>query len=287
MRDLNYQLKKLCERNRDGSHGTRHKRAWILSSVADQLHELGYRQMQVTSLKQKHVEALVKLWLNQKLNPGTIKNRMAALRWWAEKVGKHSVIAKSNAHYGIMDRRFVCAESKAKDINQEQLSRITDAYTRFSLRLQREFGLRREESIKFIARYADKGDHLLLKPSWTKGGKARQVPIHTAAQRQLVNEVAAFTGSGSLIPADKSFIQQQRIYVRQVMNAGLNRMHGLRHQYAQRRFEELTGFQCPVAGGPARNALTRAQRELDQEARRVISRELGHERPQIATVYLG
>jgi len=287
LRDLNYQLKKLCERNRDGSHGTRHKRAWILSSVADQLHELGYRQMQVTSLKQKHVEALVKLWLNQKLNPGTIKNRMAALRWWAEKVGKHSVIAKSNAHYGIMDRRFVCAESKAKDINQEQLSRITDAYTRFSLRLQREFGLRREESIKFIARYADKGDHLLLKPSWTKGGKARQVPIHTAAQRQLVNEVAAFTGSGSLIPADKSFIQQQRIYVRQVMNAGLNRMHGLRHQYAQRRFEELTGFQCPVAGGPARNALTRAQRELDQEARRVISKELGHERAQIVSVYVG
>jgi len=287
LRDLNYQLKKLCERNRDGSHGTRHKRAWILSSVADQLHELGYRQMQVTSLKQKHVEALVKLWLNQKLNPGTIKNRMAALRWWAEKVGKHSVIAKSNAHYGIMDRRFVCAEAKAKDINQEQLSRITDAYTRFSLRLQREFGLRREESIKFIARYADKGDHLLLKPSWTKGGKARQVPIHTAAQRQLVNEVAAFTGSGSLIPADKSFIQQQRIYVRQVMNAGLNRMHGLRHQYAQRRFEELTGFQCPVAGGPARNALTRAQRELDQEARRVISKELGHERAQIVSVYVG
>ena len=287
MRDLNYQLKKLCDRNRDGSHGTRHKRAWILSSVADQLHELGYRQMQVTSLKQKHVEALVKLWLNQKLNPGTIKNRMAALRWWAEKVGKHSVIAKSNAHYGIMDRRFVCAESKAKDINQEQLSRITDAYTRFSLRLQREFGLRREESIKFIARYADKGDHLLLKPSWTKGGKARRVPILTAAQRQLVDEVAAFSGSGSLIPADKSFIQQQRNYVRQVMNAGLNRMHGLRHQYAQRRFEELTGFQCPVAGGPARNTLTRAQRELDQEARRVISKELGHERAQIVSVYVG
>ena len=186
-----------------------------------------------------------------------------------------------------MDRRFVCAESKAKDINQEQLSRITDPYTRFSLRLQREFGLRREESIKFIARYADKGDHLLLKPSWTKGGKARRVPILTAAQRQLVDEVAAFSGSGSLIPADKSFIQQQRNYVRQVMNAGLNRMHGLRHQYAQRRFEELTGFQCPVAGGPARNTLTRAQRELDQEARRVISKELGHERAQIVSVYVG
>lgn len=287
MRDLNYQLKKLGDTNRDGSYGTQRKRAWLLSKIADELHDLGYRHMRATSLKQKHIGVLVKHWFERRLSVGTIKNRMAALRWWARKVNKHSVIANSNAHYGIVERRFVCPESKAKDITDEQLSRISDPHTRFSLRLQREFGLRREESIKFTARYADQGDHLLLKPSWTKGGKARQIPILTESQRQLVNEVAAFTGSASLIPADKSFIQQQRIYVRQVMNAGLNRMHGLRHQYAQRRFRELTGFDCPLAGGPARTALTNAQREIDQEARRVISRELGHERPQIVSVYVG
>lgn len=287
MRDLNYQLKKLCDRNRDGSYGTQHKRAWILSRIANQLHELGYRQMRVTSLKQKHVEALVKLWLEQDLSPGTIKNRMAVLRWWAQKVGKHSVIANSNAHYGIMDRRYVSAESRAKDIVAAELERITDPYTRLSLRLQREFGLRREESIKFTARYADRGDHLLLKASWTKGGKARQIPILTESQRQLVDEVAAFAGSASLIPADKRFVQQLRVYKRQVMNAGLNRMHGLRHQYAQRRFGEIAGFPCPHAGGPTRTTLTSAQRELDHEARREISRELGHEREQIVSVYVG
>ena len=287
MRDLNYQLKKLGERNRDGSYGTQHKRAWILSRIANQLHELGYRQMRPTSLKQKHVEALVNLWHEQNLSPGTIKNRMAVLRWWAQKVNKHSVIANSNAHYGIMERRYIRTESRAKDIDDAELERITDPYTRLSLRLQREFGFRREESIKFTACYADQDDHLLLKPSWTKGGKARQVPILTEAQRQLVDEVAAFAGSASLIPADKSFIQQLRVYKRQVMNAGLNRMHGLRHQYAQRRFREITGFDCPHAGGPTRTALTSAQRELDQKARREISRELGHEREQIVSVYVG
>ena len=72
MRDLNYQLKELGERNRDGSYGTQHKRAWILSKIAKQLRELGYRQMGVTSLKQKHGEALVKLWHEQDLSTGTI-----------------------------------------------------------------------------------------------------------------------------------------------------------------------------------------------------------------------
>ena len=44
--------------------------------------------MGANSLKPKHVQALVELWLNQQLSPGTIKNRMSCLRWWAEKVNK-------------------------------------------------------------------------------------------------------------------------------------------------------------------------------------------------------
>jgi site-specific recombinase XerC len=287
VRNLNYQLKELVKRNRDGSYSTQSKRGFLLSQIANQLQHLGYRRMSATSLKRKHIQALVDHWLRQGLATGTIKNRMAALRWWAQKVNKHSVIAKDNDYYGIERRRFVCESSKARDINSEQLARVTDSRTRLSLRLQREFGLRREESIKFIVRYAHRGDHLALKPSWTKGSKARCIPINTDAQRQLLDEIAEFAGGGSLIPADRSFIQQQRVYVRQVMNAGLSCMHGLRHQYAQRRYQELTGFACPVAGGPARSALSYAQRHLDQQARAVISRELGHEREQITVAYLG
>ena len=287
VRDLNYQLKQMGERNRDGSYATRAKRAYLLSQIADQLHEMGFRRMVASSLKEKHVVALTQYWLQQGLSPGTIKNRMSAIRWWAEKVNKHSVVAKDNDFYGIARRVYLSSESKAKRIGSEQLTQVTDPYTRFSLRLQSAFGLRREESIKFIVHYAERGDYLELKPSWTKGGKARQIPVSTEAQRSLLNDIALFVGTGSLIPAEMSFIQQLRRYVREVMNAGLSRMHGLRHQYAQRRYRDLTGFECPVAGGPARQALTSAQRQLDQEARRVISRELGHEREQITTIYLG
>ena len=58
MRDLNYQLKQLCRRNRDGSYATQQNRERQLIPMADQLHELGYRAMNARSLKPKHVEAL-------------------------------------------------------------------------------------------------------------------------------------------------------------------------------------------------------------------------------------
>lgn len=64
-------------------------------------------------------------------------------------------------------------------------------------------------------------------------------------------------------------------------------MHGLRHAYAQTRFEELAGFACPAAGGPTRDRMTPAQREADEDARVLLSEELGHCRPQITNAYLG
>ena len=88
MRDLNYQLKQLCKRNRDGSYSTQANRARILNQIANQLQEMGYRRMTTRSLKPKHVDALVKRWLSEGMAAGTIKNRMNCLRWWAAKVDR-------------------------------------------------------------------------------------------------------------------------------------------------------------------------------------------------------
>ncbi|MEX2123865.1 MAG: phage integrase N-terminal domain-containing protein [Woeseia sp.] len=287
MRDLNYQLKKLGRNNRDGSFATQAKRAWLLSQMANQLHQLGYKGMSARSLKPKHVQALVTYWQEQVLSIGTIKNRMAAIRWWAGKVNRQSAVSRTNDFYGIGRRQLVGTESKAKELPEEQLRRVTDPYVRLSLELQRAFGLRREEAIKFRPSYADRDDHLQLKASWTKGGKERMVPIRNAAQREVLDRVWQLAGNGALIPAERSYIQQLRLYVRQTMNAGLSRMHGLRHAYAQQRYFELTGRQCAAAGGPKARFLSAEERLTDREAREIISRELGHEREQITSIYCG
>ena len=64
-------------------------------------------------------------------------------------------------------------------------------------------------------------------------------------------------------------------------------MHGLRHAYAHNRYEELTGWQCPAAGGPVAKDLTQEQRERDREVRLTISREQRHEREAVTAAYLG
>ncbi|HHJ13590.1 MAG TPA: integrase [Gammaproteobacteria bacterium] len=287
MRDLNYQLKQLCRQCREGSYATQRDRERLLTRAANDLHALGYRGMSARSLKPKHVEALVKLWFDQGLSIGVLKNRMAALRWWARKVDKQNVIARSNAHYGIPERSFVTTGSRAKTLPAEKLAKVTDAHVRMSLELQRAFGLRREEAIKFRPSYADRGDHIVLKASWTKGGRERTVPVRNARQREVLDRAHRLAGAGSLIPPDRNYAHQLRVYEGHTCRAGLSKMHGLRHAYAQERYEELTGWKCPAAGGPDRKALTPEQREIDRQARQTISRELGHEREQVTAVYLG
>lgn len=286
MRDLNYQLKQLCRQSREGSYATQVKRERMLTLIANQLHDLGYRSMMARSLKPKHVEALVKHWSSQGMSIGTVKNRMAVIRWWSHKVDKQNVVARSNEHYGIPDRSFVAQESKVKTVTSAELEKVRDEHVRMSLELQRAFGLRREEAIKFQPRFADQGDLLVLKASWTKGGKARVIPIRTEAQRDVLNRARRLAGFGSLIPSNRNYVHQLRVYEGNTLRAGLSHMHGLRHAYAQNRYEELTGWKCPAAGGPASKALTPEQRERDHEVRLVISRELGHEREAVTVAYL-
>lgn len=283
---LTYTLRQLCLRNRDGSHATQADRQRSLSLAACQLSEAGFRQMRATSLKGKHVEALLQRWQAEGLSTGTLKNRMAHLRWWAEKVGKAGILPADNTKLGIPERRYVTNENKAKELG-DRLDRVTDSHVRMSLRLQAAFGLRREESIKFQPRYADRGDHIAIKGSWAKGGRDRTVPITTSEQHVVLDEVHRLAGQGSLIPSHKTYIQQRHVYDGQCKAAGLSNMHGLRHRYAQMRYEVLTGWKAPVTDGSSTAQLGSVQRMADRLARQQISSELGHERMAVTSIYLG
>ena len=128
---------------------------------------------------------------------------------------------------------------------------------------------------------------LHLKASWTKGGKERDIPICTEAQRELLQDAKMLAGAASLIPAEMSYRDQLNRFKAQTAQAGIDRVHGLRHQYAQARYAELRGWNAPAAGGPTSKQLSAEQKVIDRQARLTISRELGHEREQITAVYLG
>ncbi len=97
----------------------------------------------------------------------------------------------------------------------------------------------------------------------------------------------ALDDRGSLIPPDKTYAEQLRLFEHKCTTAGIHRVHGFRPQNAQMRYRELTGWAAPAAGGPKSRELTAAQKAVDREVRLTISTELGHEREQVTAVYLG
>lgn len=68
MDDLTYTLRQLCQRNRDGSYNTQADRMRSLALAARQLREAGFRQMKASSLKGKHVQALLDRWQGEGLS---------------------------------------------------------------------------------------------------------------------------------------------------------------------------------------------------------------------------
>ena len=287
MRKLNWDLWQLQKEQRDGSHNTRRDRSFTLAQAANALHELGFRGLRARGLKGKHVVALVAAWRRQGLADGTMANRLWHVRWWARKVGKPNVVSPNNGDYGIGARRRVADGTRSRELNVDKLRMVKDAHVRMSLRMQAEFGLRREEAIKFTPGYADQGDSIRLKASWTKGGRAREVPVLKESQRQALDEVRALVGGGALIPPQRNYVEQRKVYEDETGRAGLDHMHGLRHRYALTRYEDLTGWKAPATGGPPMRTLKGDRKRLDNAARLEIARELGHGRAEVAGAYLG
>lgn len=110
---------------------------------------------------------------------------------------------------------------------------------------------------------------LHVKASWTKGGREREVPITSEPQRQV--PAKALAQGGSLIPAEMNYRDQMNRFKAQTARAGIDHVHGLRHAYPQRRYEQITDWKAPAADGPSAKDLSAAQKCIDREARFTIS----------------
>lgn len=173
----------------------------------------------------------------------------------------------------------------------EQVSTICET-TALHLRLAHQFGVRVQEFLMFKPLEAERyGGTMLHLREGTKGGRARMVPIETQEQKDLMVEVkraAAGNKKGLLIYEEGATLRKAIMHFYYVLEvAGINRKthgittHGLRHGYACRMYEMLTGHQPPVLGGPV------LPPELDRKARLDIAERLGHSRVDVTSAYLG
>lgn len=134
---------------------------------------------------------------------------------------------------------------------------------------------------------ADKGAYLAISLG-TKGGRHRVEPIDTPEKRALIERAKSWALSKQASTSDphKTLAQVKNHYYAVLRACGITRRdgitsHGLRHEYANNRYQHLTGHASPVRGGKP------VDRQTDYLARLEVAEELGHSRESITTHYLG
>ncbi len=271
--------------NRDGSYRTRADRQQYLIKMANDLYHAGFQLDHIRYLKAKHIWHIVHSWQGQ-ISSGTMKNRLSHIRWLLGKFNQQDRVP-ANDQLGIQKRQYVTHEDKSRELTPNDLSKIKDPGMQLSLQAQVLFGLRVEESLKIKPFVAGLGEQLFIKGSWSKGGRDRYIPICTQAQRQWLKGAKQWVRfkHRSLISKDTSYKTYRSRFNKACQRAGIYHCHGHRHQYAQQRYYELTGWPCPVKHGPKKTELTKDQLALDQAVRLQISRELGHSRVAITKIY--
>ena len=127
----------------------------------------------------------------------------------------------------------------------------------------------------------------------TKGGRAgasapRWIAVddHVRGALEFARQVSP-AGSCNLIAPDESYLTLLQEIVRParcILHAhNLKGFHELRAAYACERYEQITQHPTPINGGNC----CQADRNLDCEARRQISYELGHGRIDVVGAYIG
>jgi Integrase len=152
------------------------------------------------------------------------------------------------------------------------------------------YGLRVKEALCLKPHESDAGEALLITRG-TKTGRARQLEF---SEFEDVNFRAVLNDLKDAVP-EKNHLAWINLSLKQ----GIRRMHhyfekhgltkaqlgvtghGLRHQFAIEQLESLTGQIAPVRGGIVLNY------KALSEARRKVSRAMGHNRPKITGAYYG
>lgn len=259
------------------------------------LQALGFRMETVTSLRGKHIDALAKEWHARGFSAATLHNNLSIFRTFAKWIGKAGMV-RGVEHYlgsGTTARSSIASQDKTwsgrgVDIAAKlQEVRQRDERIALQLELQVAFGLRAREAMQLRPHLADKGSYLSVTHG-TKGGRDRVEAIRTAEQRELLERAKLLCATPSSSTSDPrlKLSQWKNHYYQVVRSCGITRQdgitsHGLRHEYANRRYQELTGADSPVRGGAP------VPRDADQAARHVVAEELGHSREEITTHYLG
>lgn len=285
------------------SSATVQKRQEIINQSFEALRQLGYKLPDVRSFRLKHVEELIKHWLENDLSTAVIHNRISALRTYSRWIGKGDMLPGTDillpAETGKSKRTYIATEDKSWESNGVDIAQVIslvsayDPWVGMQLKLMQAFGLRRKEAIMFQPHLVEEDDGSGIQIyKGTKGGRFRRIPYSDEEQRQVIRAAKALVTrkNGYVANPDNTLEQNIRRFNYVLERFGLTKSgegvtsHGLRHQFANDRFEEQTGGRTTPVRGENTEGLSKEQ--IDHVRYR-IAEELGHGRISITNSYYG
>ena len=279
------QAEKLFRHNRQGGYKTKiryfdaFKR--FLRFTADE-----YHLEKLANLSGKHMEAYFVHLREKGTAASTIKTDASAIRFWHDQIPNSKYKLPTNEDLNLEKRRFGGVDRRWSD--REFNLMIAECWNakrddfEACIVIARYAGLRIHEVMRIdtaIARAALKNGYIRIKG---KGGKIRDIPINDTIRIEF-KKFLKLTPPGqklfvpkmktthSVITELEKFILKNRKNV-QPPDSDQNfpiTFHGLRHTYATEQYLALL-----------------AQNHSESDAKKKVSELLGHNRPNIVSLYL-
>jgi integrase len=247
-------------------------------------------------LKEKHIHYLIEHWISKNHARGTLENKITYLATLASWLGKSNIVkAEEYEQLKSLENRTGTTvtdkswESRNIDA-QQMIAQIAadNPHVAIQLALQITFGLRTEESMllrPFDVIMRRSGQLYLMIADGTKGGRPRRIDVHDESDLDVIELAKNYINrkSKTTIPEEYTFQEWKNKYYYLLKKHGFTKnlgvtAHGLRHQYMQNLYKQLTGSDSPVRGGSS-------QHQTFWRARQVITEHAGHSRIESQCVY--
>jgi site-specific recombinase XerC len=279
----------------------------VVNAAIRLLHELGYKIQDPKNLGERHIDILVKHWWyckHKKIK--TIQNELSRLRVFCAMLGKPGMVGAVQKYLPDVDPQLLKVRTSAQTTKSWSGHGI-DLVTKFNqvderdrrlglmLRLELGFGLRREEVLKCNPHAQDFGHYLQVFPGMGKGGRWRNIPITSGAQRALLDYVKERVVKNKPLgwehsEAGKAVTLEQNIrrYENLMTSLGFTKAdagvtgHGLRAQFAENQ-ALLLGLMPPTMGGDAGQLNSDDQTVVKVK----VAQALGHNRQSVTSAYIG
>ncbi|POG11513.1 integrase [Pseudomonas putida] len=233
----------------------------------------------------------------------TAQNRLSSVNRTMAALRGDQCVKLPSPNKAVGMQRTGVRHSVPQGQDREQVKQIVDALCSRDQRraapivlLARATGMRlREAILADLSRLSREAKDLgkINIQDGTKGGRAGASAPRWITVDDDVREALGFSrqvspaGSHNLVAPHESYrnlLQEIIRPARDILHAhNLKGFHELRAAYACERYEQITQHRAPIYGGQC----SLADRNLDREARRQISYELGHGRIDVVAAYVG